>query len=419
MASVALATLGCKVNQSESERLVQELSGLGFDIAGFDDAADAYVINSCTVTAEADHKSRKLARRAFRSNANALVVLAGCYATRATSESAGLPGQILLVPSSQKFTVPHLLAERLLDGTGARRGNDEGATLLPRSRTRHLVNVQDGCDNYCTYCIVPFARGAPRSRPAADVIEEVRSLVERGVAEVVMTGINIGRYQSNGLGLTGLIGRVLELPLPRLRLSSIEPPDVDDGLRELLAREPRICSHLHVPLQSGSDAVLERMGRRYRSRDYARIAESIREARPDLALTTDVIAGFPGETEDEAAESADFLRRLAPAKLHVFKYSGRPGTPAARFPSQVDTGAKTERASHLARLDLSLGEEFARAQVGREMEVVVENVEGFTATGVSGNYVRCYFKGEQAEKGTIVKVRGARTRGRALEGHRV
>ncbi len=436
MARAAITTLGCKVNQAESETLAAGFASLGFDVVPFASRADVYVVNSCSVTLEADHKSRRLARKALKTNPAALVLLGGCY-VREGSRDPSLPAQIVLVPPSEKQSIPSLAVEHLKtasassspsksgERTGAadfRWGIGSGAGGGRRSeksdRTRRLVKIQDGCDNFCAYCVVPHRRGAPVSRPSREILSQVAGLASQGVAEIVLTGVNIGRYQEKDLRLPGLIRQILRGPIGRLRLSSIEPPDVDEQLIELLAGE-RLCPHLHVPLQSGSDAVLQRMGRRHDAARYDEICRRLRQVRPDLALTTDVMAGFPGETEQEADETIEFLKEVRPMKLHVFKYSPRPATAAASMTGQVDAHRKAERAGILAALDERLGQEFTAAHAGKDLDVLVETVRGSEASGLSGNYVRCYFKGDPSEKGTIVKVKGVRPRGRGLEAEKI
>lgn len=423
MATVALKTLGCKVNQAESEAILAELISHGLDPVRFDETADVYVLNSCTVTAEADHKSRRLARAARRRNPGALVILAGCYATEAGHRSVGFDDGIVLLGNERKDAIAALVADRIGIEPAARMDGSAQASRpaarTPGARTRAMVKVQDGCDNYCAYCVVPFARGAPKSRPAARIIDEIERLSSSGVAEVVLTGVNMGRYSSDGLDLAGLIRRVLETKIGRIRLSSVEPQDISSALIELIGTESRICSHLHVPLQSGSDAVLARMGRRYDAAGYLELARDLAAARPGLALSTDVIVGFPSETDGDVDATMSLLERIEPMKLHVFKYSPRPRTRATTFADQIDGPTKTSRSRRLAELDAALGERFAQRLLGQTFEVLVERVSAGRAQGVAGNYVRCFFKGDASLRGNVVRMKATRRRGRALAGTRI
>lgn len=397
--------------------MLAALTRKGFTSADFGERADVYIVNSCTVTAEADHKSRRLARGALRRNPDALVVVAGCYASEASSRAAKLPDDILLVPASAKETIADAIAERL--GAVEPLGPPPRTTSpvkSSRARTRAMVKIQDGCDNFCAYCVAPFARGAPRSRPLAQVLGEVDGLVAAGVAEVVLSGINLGRYEADGFDLPGLVRRVLETGVRRLRLSSVEPQHLTDDLIELLGREERVCPHLHLPLQSGSDAVLARMGRSYTGAVYLAQVRRATAARGDLALTTDVIVGFPGETEVDFDATVALLRQAAPLRLHVFKYSPRPRTSAADLSGQVDQAVKRSRAKRLAELGEELGASFVEALIGTEQEVLVESVEDGVASGFAPNYVRCFFKGDESARGTIVRMTATRRDGIALLG---
>jgi len=433
--TAAITTLGCKVNQSESESIAASLAARGFTLVDFGDRADVYIVNSCTVTAEADHKSRRLARGALRRNGEALVVLAGCYASEAASRSARLPEQILLVPTARRDEIADTVAERLGMSTAAQPESvaasaESGAIPASRqsaevpeprrlsARTRAMVKVQDGCDNYCAYCVVPLARGGPRSTAVSQVTREVAALADRGVGEVVLTGINLGAYSWDGVDMAGLLADVLGTGVGRVRLSSIEPQHLTDRLIDILGREERLCPHLHIPLQSGSDAVLARMGRAYTARDFRMLVDRAKASRPDLALTTDAIVGFPGETDDDFERTVSLLEDVAPLKAHIFKYSPRPRTAAADMAGQIDPIVKSERARRLGALERRLGERFAENLVGSEQEVLVESADADKpiATGLAANYVRCFFKGDASLRGTIVRMATTRQDGRTLVG---
>jgi len=406
MPTVALATLGCKVNQAETDALARRLSDAGWSVTDFDAPADAYVLNTCTVTHVADRKARQLLRQARRRSPHALLVATGCYATTDPAAIRGVPGVDLVVPNDRKGALPDLLAERL----GATGGDAAAPGPLPGGRTRAFVKVQDGCDSFCSYCIVPAARGVPRSVPLAEVLAEVEELLKAGVREVVLTGVNLGRYESSGTDLAGLVAAAAACGVPRLRLSSIEPLDLTDGLLETLASTRAVAPHLHVPLQSGSDRVLERMRRRYQVAEYARRLDSAREALSGLAVTTDVIAGFPGEFDKDAEETRKVCEDLGFSRLHVFRFSSRAATPAESLPEQVPPDIRSRRAAELRGLDRALRERFARSRVGGIAELLVERVSaavgvaGASSVGTSGDYLKIRIVGEELRVGDLVSV---------------
>jgi len=390
---IALTTLGCRVNQSETETLARQFTATGCQVVPFDAPADVYVVNTCTVTQVGDRKSRQLLRRAARRNPQALVVAAGCYATVDPATLQAMPEVGLVVPNAAKSRLPELVLAHL-NQTRQVRAVDVPSPLAPACfhRTRALVKVQDGCAEGCAYCIVPRARGAPRSRPLSEVLAEVQARVAEGHQEVVLTGIHLGQYGLD-LGpdsptLADLIRAILGgTNVPRLRLSSIEPPDFQPTLLELW-QNPRLCRHLALPLQSGCDRTLARMGRRYTSADYARLLKQLRAAVPQIAITTDVIVGFPGETDADHAASLDFAREMAFARIHVFPYSRRQGTPAATMSDQVDPALKQARASDFRALGEETGHRYRLQFVGQQATVLWETPDpdrpahwvGFTDT---------------------------------------
>jgi len=303
--TIALQTVGCKLNQAETDSLARKFLDAGYHVVPPTDAADIYLLNTCTVTHIADHKCRKLLRAAHRRNPSSLTVVAGCYAERAPAEIAGIEGIDLIVSGRDKERIVETVIDKT-NGHRYRAGQSEhrDAPL----RTRASVKIQEGCSQPCTFCIVPQVRGAERSRPEDEIITEVKARVDEGYREVVLTGTRIGCYGQNG-GLEGLIARILaESAIQRLRLSSLEPFDLTEDLVRLW-EDSRVCPHIHLPLQSGSDSVLERMGRTYTTAEYEWAISLARRAIPNLSLTTDIIVGFPGETDDEFNESLHFCRR--------------------------------------------------------------------------------------------------------------
>jgi threonylcarbamoyladenosine tRNA methylthiotransferase MtaB len=401
--SAAIVNLGCKVNQSEMEGAARLLRAAGVPLVDPDRAADLYVVNTCTVTATADEKSRAAVRRARRANPDAEIVVTGCSvqvgpeAFAAVDPGARLVGndgkaaflaelEALLAHGSGPMTAPlptlsgvEAVAAGPIDGIADDRASVE--------RTRAFVKVQDGCSFFCTYCIIPRARGAERSLAPEAVLADVRRALAAGHREIVLTGINIGTYDggwsergprgthtSSALTLAGLVRRILdETPVERIRLSSIEPQHVDGDLLDAwVGGAPRTLPHLHLPLQSGDDGVLRRMGRRYLSADYMRVVERARAVIPGVAIHADVIAGFPTEDEPAFERSTAFIRALDPAGLHIFRYSARPGTPATRMTGQVDERTKKARASELLAVAADARAAFARQGLGTTTRVLLE-----------------------------------------------
>jgi len=401
---VYLEALGCKLNQSEMETLARRFRAVGHRIASRAEEADICVLNTCTVTHMAARKSRQALRRLRRSNPHALLIATGCYAEMSPAEIEALGCTDLIFGNADKASILALLAAQMPDLVPASRAG-QGLPVpkpgrLPRevSRTRALVKIQDGCDNACTYCTVRIARGPSVSKPRQEIVEEIRRRVEEGYQEVILTGVHIGCYgRDRGDSLPGLVGAILsETDIARLRLSSIEPWDFSADLLELW-HDPRLCRHLHLPLQSGCDATLQRMGRRYTAAQYAASLSQARDAVPDLAVTTDIIAGFPLETDAEFAASLAFARRQGFARLHVFKYSRRPGTAAATMPGQVPYADKKARSSAMRRMGEEAAQRFRERFLGRTLAVLWESQVASgspgglpTWSGLTDNYIRVY-----------------------------
>ncbi|MBN1640700.1 MAG: tRNA (N(6)-L-threonylcarbamoyladenosine(37)-C(2))-methylthiotransferase MtaB [Anaerolineae bacterium] len=386
---VYLESLGCKLNQCERDALARQFADAGYTVVGDPVDADLCVVNTCAVTHVAARKSRRLLRHLQRLNPDAKLVATGCSVN--LGEEALCAD--LAVRNEDKGNLVALVEDRI-EGWGLSPAaadvlvDDDGL----HARTRPMVKIQDGCDNACAYCIVHILRGKQRSRPRDEIVDEVGALVRAGYHEVVLTGVHVGSYgRDSGDTLGGLVRALLATPGPvRLRLSSIEPWDIEPGFFGLWA-DPRLCRHLHLPLQSGCDRTLRRMNRSYEAAEYAALVQQARAAIPDLALTTDVIAGFPGETEDEFAESAAFVERLAFARLHVFAYSPRPGTPAAEMPDQVDPQIARARAAELRAIGLRSGEAFRRQFLGRSLPVLWETrAPDGRWSGLTDNYIRVY-----------------------------
>jgi threonylcarbamoyladenosine tRNA methylthiotransferase MtaB len=407
-----LLTLGCKVNQYETQYVKEALEQNGYREAGPEEAADLCLINTCTVTGEADAKGRQLIRRLHQANPQAAIVVMGCFATRDPDTVARLPGVTRVITDKNR------LPEEL---------RDFGVTILPRGISRFdghqraFVKVQDGCLLNCSYCIIPHVRPQLRSRPPEEIEEEVAGLVERGCREIVLTGIHLGHYgidlsrgrpKSAWCRLWHLLERLSALPGDfRIRLSSLEATEVREDLVRVLARQPRLCPQLHLCLQSGSDRILARMKRRYRAASFLERCQRLRQALDLPAFTTDVIVGFPGETEQDFEATCRVVREVGFSRIHVFSYSARQGTPAAAFPDVVPPPIMAMRRERLLKLEQELAQAYYRRLVGRQLDVLVEGADPERAgyvRGTSCRYAPVTFEGyAPALLGRRVTVRAA------------
>lgn len=394
----AIVTLGCKVNQYESQRIRQGLVSAGHSEQDFSEGgADCYIINTCTITHKADAEGRRLIRRALKHGSR--VVVTGCQVMVYPEGFDAIPGHVELARPDHLPEVLDFELPQFLTGFG--------------TQHRPFVKVQQGCDKYCTYCIVPMARGKPVSRPWQEVVTEVRALSDKGYQEVVLTGINIGLY--NG-GVARLVQKVLaHTAIRRLRISSIEPWTVEECLIDMMRGEPRLCKHLHLPLQHGSDAVLRDMGRPYSAEYLLSLTGRIRRACPEAAIGADIIVGFPGEDDDAFRESYGIMEDMGIAYLHVFPFSPRPGTVAAMLPGRPDSAVIKERSSLLRALSRRKRQAFAASQVGRIGEVLVTEAGEGSFCGVTSNYLSIRGKGHAAP-GNIVHVRLESLSGLTLQG---
>jgi threonylcarbamoyladenosine tRNA methylthiotransferase MtaB len=401
--TVALDTLGCKLNQAETEALAERLVQAGYRLVSSVAEADIYILNTCTVTHIADRKSRHLLRLAHRRNADAVIVATGCYAQRVPEKLAQIDGVSLVLGNDAKMNLPQILEE---SGYLRRTGRAESAGRHHNGfRTRAFIKTQDGCNNSCAYCIVPLVRGREKSLPAEQVISEIRVKVADGYREVVLTGTEVGAYHYDGLGLRGLLGRILsETNVIRLRLSSLQPNEITPELIELW-RDPRLCLHLHLSLQSGSDSVLGRMRRRYDIEDYNRAVALIRSIVPDVAITTDVIVGFPGESDSEFEESYSFCQKMGFARIHVFPFSPRPGTEAAKMKGQVDARVKKQRSDKMLALAEESAKNFRKRFLGGSMPVLWEQKSNGVWSGLTANYIRVYTKSSEDLTNKITEVK--------------
>ncbi|MGI6686260.1 MAG: tRNA (N(6)-L-threonylcarbamoyladenosine(37)-C(2))-methylthiotransferase MtaB [Bacillota bacterium] len=419
---VAVFTLGCKVNQNESDAMLSSLKRAGYQEVSFEKKADLYIINTCTVTHLADRKSRQMIRRAVKTNPNAIVAVTGCYAQTSTGDVLGIPGVNLVVGTRDRQRLPELVEEAKKSREPLNAVKDifethefeeiTGEEIVPHM-VRAYLKIQEGCNQYCSYCIIPYARGPMRSRPMHRVLEKAGELIKAGYKEIILTGIHTGAYGVDlipQIDLADLVKKLVELPgLNRLRISSLDPNEINDQLLDIMAGSSVMCPHLHIPLQSGDDHVLRRMKRVYNTAQYQELVDEIRRKIPGIALTTDIMVGFPGETEAEFMHTYDFLEKIAFAGLHVFKYSPRKGTPAATFPDQVSPEIKEERSNKLIQLGRRLLKNYAENYLGKTIEVLVEQTTDLNGEkyweGHSGNYLNIVFPSGQDLKGQLVNVR--------------
>ena len=424
MKKAALHNLGCKVNAYETEAMQEMLEKAGYEIVPFKEGADIYIINTCTVTNIADRKSRQMLHRARKMNPDAIVVAAGCYVQAQAEKQEIDPCIDIVLGNNRKKDLITVLEEyqknkaedtclEEVEDISRTREYEPLSLTRPGDHTRAYIKVQDGCNQFCTYCIIPYARGRVRSRTVEDVIREVRSLAENGYREVVLTGIHLSSYGIDFDGerhLLELIRAVHEVDgISRIRLGSLEPGIVTEEFVEAIAALPKMCPHFHLSLQSGCDATLKRMNRRYTSGEYYEKCQILRKYFDHPALTTDVIVGFPGETEEEFRQSMEFVDKVDFYETHIFKYSKREGTKAAVMEGQVSEQVKARRSA----LMISLGEKKRKAYeesfVGKEVEVLVEEpavIEGRTVqTGHTKEYIKIALEQEEDLRNQIVKVR--------------
>lgn len=401
----AFYTLGCKTNQYETQAMEHLLLEKGHEIGSFEEACDGYVINTCSVTAVADKKNRAVIRRCRRDNPQAVIAVCGCYSQH-DPEAVRALGIDVIGGSGQR----QAFVEMLLDAAGEKRHEEQLDNALGRrefeclpaggleERTRAMLKVQDGCVNFCTYCIIPYTRGPIRSAPLEVAVAQAKELALRGYREIVLTGIEIAGWGQDQPGKPELALLVEEIckavPDLRIRLGSLEPRVVTEDFCRRLSVFPNLCPQFHLSMQSGSDTVLSRMKRKYDTARYYQSVELLRKFFPECAVTTDMIVAFPGETEEEFAESLAFIRKCAFADMHIFPYSRRPGTPADKMPGQHNNATKEAR----SRAAIALAEEMSRAYresfVGRTLEVLFEEREGEFYTGHAPNYIKVYARGE-------------------------
>ncbi|MPM67442.1 Threonylcarbamoyladenosine tRNA methylthiotransferase MtaB [bioreactor metagenome] len=430
MKKVAFYTLGCKVNQYETEAMLEMFEKDGYTQVDSEEFADVYVINTCTVTHMSDRKSRQYIRRMKKKNPDAIIAVVGCYSqvspeeileieevnlVMGTNERRQIVEEIKKIDSSQKAsTVDDIMKVRAFEEIEISQSN---------GRTRAFMKIQDGCDRFCSYCIIPYARGGKvRSRNKESILEEVQKLASNGYKEIVLTGIHVPSYgkdlKDEQMTLLSVIKEINEVEeIERIRLSSVEPVLFTDEFVNEVSKMPKVCPHYHLSLQSGCDETLKRMNRRYTTTEYKEIVDRLRENIPNVAITTDVIVGFPGETNDEFNKTYEFLRDIELSQMHIFKYSPRKGTPAATMENQIDPQMKQFRSDKLLNLNKENFNKFASKFVGQELDVLFEqSVEQNRYEGLTSNYIRVVVETDKDIQGQILKTKILDVKNEYVEG---
>lgn len=414
MPNIAYHTLGCKVNQYETEKIREPLEKAGFTTVPFNSVADVYIINTCSVTSAADSKSRAAVRKALSLNPSAVVFTTGCYAELEPQSLHNISGPGEVIGNAQKESIVGLVISKFgchAEDTAQALVSSFSSKPRLRARTRAVVKVQDGCDQYCSYCIIPYARSIKYSRALPEVLQEVQTLADSGYKEIVLTGIRLGSYNDNSQttsnALPDLILAAADVPgIERIRLSSIEPWEVDSALLEAMQSQ-KVCRHLHIPLQSGDDSILKSMNRPYNTTNFRTIIDEVRARIPAIGITTDVIVGYPGETERAFGNTCTLVEEMGFSRLHVFRYSARPRTPAASLPGQIPPATKKRRSETLIDVGLIGMRGFAATLVGKSVQVLVEKhlADSNQLVGFTDNYVETRFPGDSSLRGEIVTVK--------------
>ena len=417
---VSFITLGCKVNQYDSDAMRTLFVKNGYRQAGEDENADVYVVNTCSVTSIGDRKSRQMVRRIRRSHPEAIIAVAGCYAQLAPEVFEKMGDVDVIVGVHNRSHIVEYVEEakkrtdrkplnETVDIMKVKTFENMSVDVSGEVKTRAFVKVQEGCDNYCTFCIIPYARGKLKSRLQKEAVEEIKKLVSQGYREVVLTGIHLGNYGKDlhdGTSLATLVAELVKIPdLLRIRLGSVESVELSEELISIIKNEPKVCRHLHLPIQSGSDAVLKGMNRHYRLSQFKALIAVLREKVPGIALTTDLIVGFPGETEENFLETLDTLKELKFSGIHVFPYSRRTGTPAATYPNQVSNEVKKERVHRVQELEKEIACAYRSQFMGKVVHVLAEEIKNGYFEGLTGEYIRVSIKDSHIERGHMYPVR--------------
>ena len=415
MKTIAFHTLGCKVNTYESNSMLKIFNEAGYQEVDFKEIADVYVINTCTVTNTGDSKSRQMIRKAIRKNPQATVCVVGCYSQIAPEEIEQIEGVGVVLGTQHRKDIVKYVDEYLKTGKPVIKVDNvmnlkkfEDLNIDRFKNTRAFLKIQDGCNNFCTYCIIPYARGRVRSRDKDSVLNQAKTLVANGYVEIVLTGIHTAGYGEDldNYSFYDLLVDLVKIDgLKRLRISSIETSQISDEIINLIGSNDIIVDHLHIPLQSGCDATLKRMNRKYTTSQYLEKINKIRNYLPNIAFTTDVIVGFPGESDEEFEETYNFIKEVNYSELHVFPYSPRRNTPAAKMKDQVDDKIKHERVNRLLELSKELNRDFALKQIGKTLKVLFEKRDGDYLVGHASDYLKVRVKTTDNLIGEIVEVK--------------
>lgn len=419
MKTVAFHTLGCKVNQYETEAMEELFEKNGYSIIDQDEAADIYVINTCTVTNLSDRKSRQFIRKAKKSNEDSIIAVVGCYSQISPKEVEDIEGVDVIIGTSDRQRIVELCEKskeinqkiNIVRSIKTYKEFEKINIAEIKSKTRGNIKIQDGCNQFCSYCIIPYARGPIRSRELDEIVSETKKLGDAGFKEVVLTGIHVASYgkDSNKLPLIEVIKAIGEVDgIERIRLSSLEPSIIDESFMKSIVEIKKVCDHFHLSLQSGSNTVLERMNRKYTREVYREKVDIIKKYMPNVGLTTDIIVGFPGETDEEFNETCEFVKEIGFSRIHVFKYSPRKGTPAATMENQVDGNLKNLRSEKLIGIGQELTKVFNNRFINQDLEVLFEELNtkiDSSYEGYTTNYIRTRLISDEIVIGKIKKVK--------------
>jgi threonylcarbamoyladenosine tRNA methylthiotransferase MtaB len=412
---VAFKTLGCRLNQYETDALVTDFDKAGYQLVNFDESPDVVVVNTCTVTNQSDQKSRTTISQAARANYNAVVVVTGCMANNFKEKLESQDNITFVVENNRKSSILSLVdahfSGEILHPNQLPQDVFRYEPVQKSLHTRSAVKIQDGCDNFCTFCIIPMVRGRAVSRPVAEVLESVRKTIENGFKEIVITGVNIGRYEDGDARFEDLLAQILEVPGDfRVRISSLEPDGFGDRFAELF-QHPKLMPHLHLCLQSGSEKTLLRMRRMYDVEQFRKTIHQFRSVYPEFNFTTDIIVGFPGETEDEFQETLDAAREFNFSHVHTFKYSVRKGTRAERLENHIPEKIKTERSAQIRELSEENKKRYLTSFIGKTQQVLVEKITQGIANGYGQHYIPVRFKSSDVQKNTVHSIQLTEIRG--------
>ena len=417
MKKVAFCTLGCKVNQYETNGMLQKFKTAGYEIVDFNEYSDIYIINTCTVTNMADKKSRQMLRRVKEINKNSLLIAVGCYAQVAKDVLEKIDEIDLILGNNEKADIVNFVEDYFktnqkkyeTSSVMEQKEYVDFGSITYTEKTRAVIKVQDGCDRFCSYCIIPYARGRVRSRNPESVLEEIKEIACNGIKEVVITGIHVASYGKdlkNGYKLIDLLEDINKIEgIKRIRLGSLEPTIITEEFVDRLKKLEKICDHFHLSLQSGCNETLSRMNRKYTTEEFKNVCKILRKAYPNVSLTTDIIVGFPGETEEEFNKTYEFLKEINFYKMHIFKYSPRKGTKAADMRTQIDGNVKEQRSEELINLSNENEKRYNESYIGKELEVLFEEDDGDFYKGHTTNYIMVKVKKNNENlENTIKKV---------------